>query len=562
MDIYLVNPNIWQPYETRCLKDLSPLEQNYAHGLISEFHNRHIGLPVQLVPGLVKLLTRPTFSSDLQSPWQEIYSRLRKEIRSDKQNLPNEKTLSFEKSGLSPSAAPAYVLHRIVMPLVEAACLELQLCMLFSEDENTPPTITLDKLETYDKKVIEKMSSFADQKSERPTLDLFWRERAAALQTYSSPSAPAKTLPDPDPISSGFALRLDTLPKSPRPVEHLNRIHLRHSKHRTRKLREDSISGVIQTRSPELLHRILISEMINPDLLLADRIVNNGYLVTERLPRHEQLRDVLFVAFLPPAVQVQPGSDFFRACWLNVSVLLYRALLHNYLYNSQIMLVESKSLDRFDITTISIPEIRAGLLNQIFSENGSEKIFRKKFIQQNRLLPRLVDHRKEPTFIPFKDADASDTADWVYKVWSSSVDQKIQIKSRTNNRQSEKAIEQSVQLKSMAHQYAYVHVMSFLSLDEISEKEQHDLRNSQLARRLASNIYSEEHPGFFHSEVWLRPGEFSPGHADNLLCKLTSAFQNNEINWESDQQESSLASTARRLEQVLFEEIIQEMLRE
>lgn len=551
------------PYEESQLIILNETERSYARALLTELHNRHVGMPVRVVPGLVKLLTAPIFPSQVLSPWKEVFTRLLAEIRPDQPRGTTRPARPMAQAGLSWGAAPTYVIRRIVVPLVEAACLEINKCLLLSEDESIAQDILLPELELYEKKIVSLIQDFAKVLPKDPRFDLFWKERAAALFTFSSASRSGKTLPDPEPLSTGFLLRLDALPKSARKYEHLKRIHLRYSKHRSRQLREEGLAGIVQTRSPEMIQRMILSEMINPYPVLVDRVLNSGYLVTERLPRRERLRDALMITFLPPKMQVQPASDFLRACWLNATSLIYQALLNNHLHDSLLIWVEGTAMDRFNVTAVSLAEMRSSLMENSSFEVSHARVFRQGFIHQAQLLPQLIDRRREPTYISVEDNELpADSAQWVYRVWETPFIQKRRIPSAKSMDGMEKIIEEPMQLKTLVQKFAYVHVMSLLSLDEIPEQDQGDPQASNLALRLAQNIYSDEHKGFYHSETWMHPQNFKQGKADEPLCQFTGAFQRCPIHWSGEQPAGDFVAAAQALEQVWVEEIIQEMQRE
>lgn len=564
MEIFLVNPKVWMDYEAEHLVNLNAAERSYAVALLTELHNRHIGIPLRMVSGLVPILTSPTMRiADAISPWMEVLDRLTSEIRSEQRLVAKGGRRSSFQFGLSITAAPIYMIRRLVVPLVETACLELKKCFLLCEDVSTSQGITLLELKKYDDQVSNLIMKYANDAVKDPRFDLFWKERAATLLTYSSLSKLEKTLPDPEPLSISLTFRLVALPKLARKYEHLNRIHLRYSKNRSRQLREEGLAGIVQTRSLEMLQRILISEMINPTPILADRILNSGYLVTERLPRRERLRDALIITFLPPELQKLPAADFLRVCWLNTMSLVYQALLHNSLHDSLIFWVEGNAMDQFEVTTISVSEMHLSLMENSNYEVSHSRVFRQGFIHHAQLLPKLIDRRRKPSYLSIGGNDLpSNSARWMDKVWSTPFTEKFKIPAAKNTDKMPKIIELPMQFKSLVEKFAYVHVMSLLSLDEIDPQERDAPRESSIARQLAQNIYSEDHKGFFHSETWVQPKNFTEMKNGELLCNITNAYQSQPVYWNGQQEVDNLVSGAQDLEKVWFEEIIQEMQRE
>jgi hypothetical protein len=62
---------------------------------------------------------------------------------------------------------------------------------------------------------------------------------------------------------------------------------------------------------------ILLSEFVNPPAVLADRLVNNGFLALRRQTRREQLRDVLIAGLMPMELKPKLSADFVKACWFD-----------------------------------------------------------------------------------------------------------------------------------------------------------------------------------------------------------------------------------------------------
>lgn len=558
MEIFCVQPQVWRSYEQTRLEPLGEKERASARALLTEFHNRHIGIPVGLVVSLLTALNTPMAATRLNSPWKEVRKRLESEL------IPDRKAGGLlSHGGISLSAAPAYFIRRVALPLVYSACQVIGKCFLFSDDEEASETVTVKELDQYEAEISFTICRLADADIYVKAFDLFWTERAAALSTYSSPVLKRKSLPNPDPLAAAFTLRLDALPRNIRNYEHLERIHLRRNRHQTRQLREEGVAGITQTRSLDVIHNILISELINPDVLLADRLMNTGYLVTERLPKRERLRDALIIAFLPPEMQQRPSADFLRACWLNLSSVLFQVLLNNHLHDSQIMFIEGEHEASFHICSISVDELRFAATRARGVEITHSAAFRKGFLNLTRWLPEFMDRRKEKHYLRLEAGrEFSGPVDWLGQVWRTQfTQQRIMVEGHQNQSRSPKVVETTLQLEKLIRQFAYVHVTTFLPVDIVPGNERENLRTCSVARHLYHELEAGEHEGFYQSVNWVNNQSFIKDD-EPVICDFFGAAHSHQLSWGGSLATGDLASAAQELEQVWLEEIVREMQRD
>ena len=574
--IQYVNPNTWQPYESEALRGLEPKMQQYARDLLTEFHNRHIGISPTMAAGLAKVLLISDTLSAAASPWKEIWSRLIDELPSSEKESKTIRSVSPKPSpnrGILLSSAPAYVIRRIAIPLVHKACWRLRKCILFSDDQLLTDSATIADLELYDQNLLNLMIYLANASRIDQDLQLFWKERSATLSHYSKPATSEYSLPDPDPLATGFLFRLESLPASSKEYQHLNRIHIRRPKHHTRQMREDCLAGIIQTRSLDDLQRILIGELLNPDALLADRLLNTGYLVTERKPKREKLRDAILIGLLPPDLHGRPARDFLRACWVNSMAVMYQILVQNHLPNSMIIWVEGPDLDRFHVSALSVAEIRLSQVQNI----------RSGFLDLTGWLPGLIDARKVHEHIPLdrenhdpmvdlvSQAGLNRTAkvpiemenhaaiDWVSRVWRSEFHQKRRLSDPVNRGRPEKEIETVERLDRLIDQFAFANVMTFLPASRGPDGNPIDMSKTELYRLLFSVLRADEHAGYsisvnsYHSPSFLDPKAGEPYNS------FYSPSQHQAQRWGEIPAPGDFHAASAELEQVWLEEWIREM---
>jgi hypothetical protein len=565
LDVWHVHPKVWRLYESEKLAHLSEKERQYAKALLTEFHNRHAGIPAGLAASLVVPLTTSAPLNRLSSPWKEVRQRLITELASDRKGDAGSGQARIPV-GITFSAAPVYVIQRIVLPLVNTACQNLGRCILFSEDEDNSFLFMKKVLDEYETQVSKEICRLADFDNRVKSFDLFWAEHAAALSSYSMavPLMKERTLPNSDPLASAFVLRIDKLPRNIRDYEHLERIHVRRNRHRSRHLREEGLAGVTQTRSMDMLQQMLISELVNPDPILADRLLNTGYLVNERLPHRERFRDALIIAFMPPEMQIRPAADILRACWLNLAAALYQILVHNHLHDSQIIWIEGEIEGSFTASVVSIDELRFVVSRSSRMEIVHSTAYRKSFLNLIRWLPDYIDRTKEKVLFDLETAgNVTSPADWISRVWRTQFNQKRWLlHPNKSSTQLPQKIEVSVRLNSLAQQFAYVHAMTFLPVEIVPDKERTDLRNCEIASQINRGLYAGDHEGLFQSVNWLNNKSFiQPGNSP-VFCDYFGAMQKQQLIWGGPLLPGDLLSASQDLEQVWLDEIIQEMQRE
>jgi len=307
-EIKLVKPGIWRQLVRDAFSGLSSRMRSTAHSVLRTMHNRHIGITPQLAAELAPLITDAYASRQGRSAWHDVLKRLQQET--------SDPLFSF---GVMLSTIPAYSVIRLAMPILEQACRRINLCFLFCED-NIENDVTLEAYHKYSRDLENEIKQMAGNKED--SLQLFWADRALTLAALSRhgnfPGPSSSGLPETDPLALGLLLRLNPqLSKTPPLSSHSRRLTdpLKHRE--ASRLKEGGFSGIQVTRRLEDMEDILLSEFVNPPAVLADRLVNNGFLSLRRQTRREQLRDVLIAGMMPLELKPKLSADFVKACWFD-----------------------------------------------------------------------------------------------------------------------------------------------------------------------------------------------------------------------------------------------------
>src|SRR6185436_19227566 len=137
------------------------------------------------------------------------------------------------------------------------------------------------------------------------------------------------------------------------------------------------VEGLAQGRGEGQLGSMVLSEFLNPPLVLVDRLLNSGYLVHERRPRRAKLRDALVVGLMPHEVRATPQGAFAKACWLDCMSRLPRRLSSARLRDSEFRWIEGDAGGRARCASFPL-----GLLDTVTPEvaTGRHEAFRDTFM--------------------------------------------------------------------------------------------------------------------------------------------------------------------------------------
>lgn len=455
MNVELVAPAIWEEQISVACAQLTPAQQQSCQAIITSLHNRHVGISPFLAAQLAQILDNQHSLRFADQCWALIFQRILNQS-------------STGPMAILPHRVPIYIVLRVAAPLISQACLSIGKCYLFCQDSSP---ITRQQYQQYSQQLEEQLRSLLAQ--DNTILDTFWHELAFTLTSYSRRAplwgATATRLAELHPPA--LSLLLGIHPPLPHhetltihPKTHVNPIKNRPVK----RLTEGGFSGIHISRGLEDMGDILLSEFLNPPAVLADRLINNGYLTLQRETKREQLRDVLIVGMLPASITPKPSVDFIKACWFDFiarfGFLLYRCRL----LRSEFRWLEGDSIGRVAVSPFLLKE-----LPHLDVPVGGDltPVFRRQFLTALGWLPQYLDNRRSFEKVPLfratpgqlQVAGEKDTANerlWAYSAWRAQRENllwNIQDPIKPIGGTTPKS-EKRLDLTS----YAYLHIMLFL----------------------------------------------------------------------------------------------------
>jgi hypothetical protein len=417
LEIKLVSLDTWQPAAEEVFSRLSSRMKSVAQSILRTLHNRHIGITPRLAAELAPLLGDAYASAPGQSAWHDVLKRLQQETSGT--------PFSF---GVMLSTVPLYSVLRLAMPIIEEACHRIGLCFLFCQD-NIESGVTAADYSQYSAELDNGIKQMA--KSKADFFQLFWADRALTLAAYSrrgSGAFPGKGLPETDPAALALLLRLNPELSQTQPLpSHSRRLTDPQRHQEVSRLKEGGFSGIHITRRLEDMGDILLSEFVYPPAVLADRVINDGFLALRRQTRQEQLRDLLIAALMPAETQAKLSAEFIKACWFDFVRKFGYMLVQSGRKRSEFRWLEGNTLGQvrgcqFLLQDLPIPDTP---LRDLHDTNT-----RKEFLMALGWLPQYLDNRSrfepvpryadkpglEPGTNKVKNPLAS-AGDWAISVW-------------------------------------------------------------------------------------------------------------------------------------------------
>ena len=436
LSVDLVDPAVWRPLiaaaaeaPALAMGDRLRLKQ-LAEALLTLFHDRHVGLTPALAAGLAFLLLERD-QQRVGPPWRAVIERLRRELRRvGAEQLPNGRT-PLSKDGFVLRDAPSFTVLRLAIPLVARACRAQGASLLFCADP-VAGGVGRDAYARYAEELDRQFFAIAvgdqeDQGAEDHTHDdaPFWVEVALGLAgraLASEPGGVAPPLPEMEPLDLAWLLRLRPDPEPRPPSEARPRVMFTPQKRqKSRKLREGGITGYKLTRRPEDLDDIVLSELLYPDEIVYERVLNEGYLVMERPPRHQKRRDVLAVGVFPPGVGVLPAAGMLKAAWFDCMWRFAAFLRSQDLTRSEIRWIEGAGAAQARSASYLLSELPG-----ITAEPNPSPGERWMFLRSLHWVPSFLNRRDRPTLLQLPpkrlapgDADAPPLPDgpWMRAAW-------------------------------------------------------------------------------------------------------------------------------------------------
>lgn len=410
IDVRLVPPSVWGPEVARYAEPRSSIDPwsdpaRLAHAALWVLQDAHVGITPKLAHELGRMFARKGPMEP--GVWPKLFRRLQ-------EGLPRT-----ERSGLVAGNAPVYVAQNLVKPIVRQACVELgYTCLLCQDDPDG--AVTADEYSAYGASLERIASRIAEQLAAGP---LFAAEHGNVVAALSEPSphGPSRArVPEIDRDSLALVIGLDAAVDFP---ERASRGTPAPSYVPKRRPATDGqggrVEGLRQGRGEGQLGSMVLSEFLNPPLVLIDRLLNSGYLVHERRPRRAKLRDALIVGLMPHEVRATPQGAFAKACWLDCMARLARRLSSARLHDSECRWIEGDAGGR--VRRSSFP---LGPLGDVPPETaaGRHADFRDAFMTLSRWVPAYFETRAGFQSLRSDTNTVANADEWTIAAWAANID--------------------------------------------------------------------------------------------------------------------------------------------
>lgn len=461
LEIKLVGPSVWQPVMDAVFEKLTPVMRQKASSILWTMHNRHIGITPQLAAGLAAMILQPHGSRYGTDAWEAVNDRLLKEVTGQQYS-----------AGLVFSALPPYTVFRLAAPIAAEACARIGYSCLLCQDE-VDSGINATNYVPYVSEVATEIKRMAESKDDY--FRLFWADRAMTLSAYSIRAflrERSTALPETDPTALALMLRLKSDVTKARPLSFHPQPMVQPLKHREiSRVKEGGYSGVHMTRRLEDMGDILLSEFVNPPAVLADRLINNGYLALRRQPRREKLRDVLVVGMMPGEVKPKLSADFVKTCWLDFMSRMGMLLVQGGRVRSEFRWLEGDALGRVRSCNFLLQDLPPEF-SEIPVEGELNPTFRREFLTALGWLPQYMNTRARfgpvnlsrqfpgPVETTLKTGLES-ARQWAYEVWKSQKENLLWSMHETNPEQ-RNFLTGGPRSGLDIQRFAFTHIMLFL----------------------------------------------------------------------------------------------------
>jgi len=376
--VRLVPPSVWEPEVARYAEPGNASDPwsdpaRLAHAALWVLQDAHVGITPKLAHELGRLFARKGPAQP--GVWPRLFRRLQ-------ERLPRT-----ERSGLVAGSAPVYVVQNLVKPIVRAACAELGYTCLLCQDD-TEGAVTADEYAAYGASLERIASRIAEQLAAGP---LFAAEHGNVVAALSEPSPHARSravVPEIDRDSLALLLGLDAAVNFPERASRSTPAPSYVPKRRpAAEGHGGRVEGLAQGRGEGQLGSMVLSEFLNPPLVLVDRLLNSGYLVHERRPRRAKLRDALVVGLMPHEVRATPQGAFAKACWLDCMARLARRLVSARLQDSEFRWIEGDAAGRARRSSFPLGRVPPD------AAAGRHEAFRDAFMTLSRWVPDYFETR-------------------------------------------------------------------------------------------------------------------------------------------------------------------------
>jgi hypothetical protein len=390
LDVGLVGKPVWGPLLAAATDGLRPEEARWTAAILAALHNRHAGITPVLACDLARLVaTAQPHPDHAPGPWGAVFDRIGRAGR-ETADIPTPRRTTHGY-GLLLHAHPSYTILRVALPVVAfASAQRVGRCLLFAEGA-VEDGATEEEYTAYAAELTKAIVDLA----RTGNAPLFWDEMGLTLLSLSQAGPAGKrassTLPEAD--APGLGMLLGLQPAEMPPDAHVNalqRLPLPVRQRVSRRSREGGYSGVYVSRRLEDLDHMLLSEYQQPDPLLADRILNTGFLALERQPKREKRRDLLLAALLPCAPDADISAAFLKACWFQAVLRLSLILRQHQLNQTEFRWIEGDALGRSRVAVFRLEDLPQG---GISAAAIADPAVTRAFLNALHWLPTYLDTR-------------------------------------------------------------------------------------------------------------------------------------------------------------------------
>ena len=403
IDVRLVPPSVWGPEVARYAEPRGSIDPwtdpaRLAHATLWVLQDAHVGITPKLAHELGRLFARK--GPVEPGVWPKLFRRLQ-------EGLPHT-----ERSGLVAGNAPVYVVQKLVKPIVRQACAELGYACLLCQDDPAD-AVTADEYAMYGAALERIASRIAGQLAAGP---LFAAEHGNVVAALSEPSPHARSravVPEIDRDSLALVLGLDAGVDFPERASRSTPAPSYVPKRRpAAEGNGGRVEGLRQGRGEGQLGSMVLSEYLNPPLVLVDRLLNSGYLIHERRPRRAKLRDALVVGVMPHEVRASPQGAFAKACWLDCMARLARRLSSARLQDSEFRWIEGDAGGRARRSSFLLRDVPTEMAA------GRHADFRDAFMTLSRWVPDYFETRAGFRELRAETATPANADEWAIAAWT------------------------------------------------------------------------------------------------------------------------------------------------
>ena len=378
IDVRLVSPSVWGPEVARYAESGSSNDPwtdagRLAHAALWVLQDAHVGITPRLAHDLGRLLAGK--GPVEPGVWPTLFRGLQ-------ERLPRT-----GRSGLVAASAPVYIVQNLVKPIVREACAEIGYTCLLCQDD-IDGAVAADEYVAYSARLERIAARIATELAAGP---LFAAEHGNVVAALSEPSPHVRSralMPDIDRDSLALLLGLDAEVDFPEGTSRSTPTPSYVPKRRpAAEAHGGRVEGLRHGRGEGQLGSMVLSEFLNPRLVLIDRLLNSGYLVHERRPRRAKLRDALVVGLMPHVVRATPQGAFAKACWIDCMARLARRLVSSRLHDSEFRWIEGDAAGRARRASFPLAQVPAHLAA------GRHRAFRDAFMTLSRWVPDYFETR-------------------------------------------------------------------------------------------------------------------------------------------------------------------------